>query len=121
MTADANDRPIENIDDIEVVSTQPAGQRLGTMVSVRLDAERAQLVRMAAQLAGVSQSEFLRQSAIDAARKALRIDEPLITGTLVASTLVIGAGRTQTQVQTRTEPVSGSIEVPRQGGVLIAA
>ncbi len=42
----------------------------GTMISLRLDQDTASLVRRAARTQGLSQSEFVRRAAIEAAEKA---------------------------------------------------
>ncbi len=52
-----------------------ASPQLGAMISIKLDPDRALLVRQAARLLDMTWSEFVRRAAIEAATEAVRQSE----------------------------------------------
>lgn len=74
---DENMGNLDNFDDWEDDPEPPVVAPLrGTMISLRLDQETASLIRRAARSEGLSQSEFVRQAAIEAAEK-VALSEPI--------------------------------------------
>jgi hypothetical protein len=74
MAADEPTPPelIDDSDDLEVVAVSPEHPlRVGAIVSVRFDPDSTRLLQQAAALDGVTQSEFIRRAAMQAARKSI--------------------------------------------------
>lgn len=67
-----------DLDDWEAVPS-PGPVRLAAMISVRFDPDAAELVRRAARIEELTQSEFVRQAALAAAERTIqRVDVPLV-------------------------------------------
>ena len=63
---------IDDDDELELVAVSPDRPlRVGARVSVRFDPDSTRLLQQAAALDGVTQAEFIRRAALEAARKAL--------------------------------------------------
>src|SRR3954465_15307316 len=56
-----------------------AANRLEATVSVRFDPDSAQLLRRAARLSGVTQSQFVRWATVEKARRTVEENQPPVT------------------------------------------
>ncbi len=63
---------IDDSDDLELVAVAPDQPlRVGALVSVKFDPDSTRLLQKAASIEGVTQAEFIRRAAMEAARKAI--------------------------------------------------
>src|SRR5688572_29773196 len=96
------------------------------MISVRLDAKTVQRVRRAARFAGVSQSEFARQSLVAAADAILaRSGGPVVETRTDQPTLVAGMAPPPVstdvppRARTTVEIIGGTLRAPDASGAQV--
>ncbi len=64
---------IDDDDELELVAVAPEQPlRVGALVSVRFDPDSTRLLQQVASNEGVTQAEFVRRAALQAARKTVR-------------------------------------------------
>ena len=115
--------PVFALEDPELVVPESATLPLGAMISVRFDAATVRRIRRAANLDGLTQSEFVRRAAIASAERRLeREPVPTIANAHAydgGSVPPIVRGSRDGAVSTETTP-QGSFEVAHSGSFVAA-